>query len=385
MSGGRSQAIQTQARIIADYLDRPGARLTTHAGGTPSRLWATEGPRGPELVKIQLGDGATDGHEHRRLGWKAMQIRHLERTCPAVATNYVPIDAVVGTSEWTAARMARLNARSAGEMLLSGASGGVTSRLRQFLTTLIDDGYLTAPTRSDCGSFHTAHVSRLKRRARHFRRSLMPELLLRDHFHLNDVRVRGFGPAMRELCRPAVISAAEPPFLSPTVHGDLNLNNILVDAGGRLHLIDPRGTSVASDFVYDLGKLCFSALVFDAASRGRASLHRIANQARAPGIEVKCAGPGVRDFAQEVLVGGVDRRLREADPQWAWRLGLCISFHALAEAAIRMAIGSVSERKVGTIYLVIGLYVTHQMGKVDCRRAGLAEIINHLAVPSLVP
>ncbi len=215
-------------------------------------------------------------------------------------------------------------------------------RLRPAFQVLTEQGYAVDRRPAPADHFHTAHLDRLRRRLPLLRRHLDPGLF-GGQVIVNGRRCHGLPRLLNRLASDDRLPAAlRPGRLSFPVHGDLNLGNLLV-AGGDFVVLDPRGTLLPWDPVYDLAKSLFSLSVFEQALARGFTVRRSAAAGDTPSFEVALRDGRAGYLAAALAFVPFLERLPFAaeldrdDPAWRRRLLVTHAVHCLAEAACRLS------------------------------------------------
>lgn len=314
-------------------------------GGSPARLWLTERRSGERLVvKVLRGrDGTVDGHDLGTFQLKPRQIRLVHARVPRLSHSYARVVGEWRGRGWAAYAMPHYTGRP-----ITAPLGSPVPDLAAFygdlrrVFGLLTEGYVVDRGPAPPDHFEVMHLDRLRRRLPVLRRHLAPQLFC-DRLVVNGRPCRGLPRLLDALAADDRLSRAlRPGRLSFPVHGDLNLGNLLVDAGGFV-VLDPRGTLAAWDPVYDFAKSLFSLTVFEQAMAGGFTVRSGRLPDGTPSWEVALRA-GYRAYPA-AAVGFVTflaslpfaAELDRDDPEWRRRLLVTHAVHCVAEAACRLS------------------------------------------------
>ena len=331
--------------LFSEFGARDPILLT--GGGSPALVWRALSATGePIVIKfLDSAAGLVDGHDLGTFRLKPRQIAQVHTSAPGISPRYVR---VIG--EWHGPGMAAYAMpHHRGEPVSNALNGqaadvpGFLGTLRTILRELTDYGYSVTEWPGDVAYFRQHYLHRVRRR--------LP--LLRSHLD-RDV-LDGAGAWVNGRRRPSVtellsrlasdhdlVSRIAPARLHFPLHGDLNLGNLLVHAGGYT-VVDPRGTLSPWDCVYDVAKVMFSLTVFEPAMAGGFEIERRTAADGVPAYRLQLRHPRPKALAAASALPDVlgclpfFRHLDQVDPGWRERLEFAHALHCLAEAACRLS------------------------------------------------
>jgi hypothetical protein len=130
-----------------------------------------------------------------------------------------------------------------------------------FLSELFTKFFLPSRGHLETDWLQRAYFERLRERTEIMGQSRLLSLVSRaDTVRINNIPYVGLGPCILAISHNASLLARLTPEFSTLLHGDLELNHILVQVTSsvcqpRFVVLDPRAHLKRGDFAYDLGKL----------------------------------------------------------------------------------------------------------------------------------
>jgi hypothetical protein len=325
---------------------------------------------------LRMGAGLVDGHDYQTFATKIDQIQYIHEFCPDLRQNFVTITNFYKGDDGAAFVMPFYDGQSICDLMeeemLEHPNSIVVNRmfdrLSPIVTRLIRYGYLAKRYPSLSGSTKYFYIDRVLRRLSLLREYLDPYLFDENaKLIINGVECRTATRLIEELCaRTEWQLMLLPPVLHFPVHGDLNLDNlILMRKSEKFVVLDPRGTLNPWDAIYDFGKMLFTLTAFhETMKRGFVILQT------SPGVyEVAFNGGQSKPFQQAAdafvyfLIEHLEfQMLVQDDPRWLERLLFAHAFHALADAACRISDSKIRYFKNASAWqaqlnLAVGFYL----------------------------
>jgi hypothetical protein len=317
----------------------PGPLVDLPHGGSGAQCARFTTREGEYVAKsVEHRRGAVDGHGVDAVWAKLAQLRMLGSRLPHVRRLYPRTVRVVECRDGVVVISRFERGTSLSEMVRRGQLPAV----RRAIESLLDGCYRTPDVPARPGGHARRHHNRVLRRLPIVAR--LDRDLVRGTRVINGTPCRSVHELFVALRRhDATARAIDPQWLCPPVHGDLNMENILVRAEADLVLLDPRGTRGAWDPIYDVAKLTASALVFEDGLPNGFDITRGGDGG--PGewcVRPSRRTPAYASFAHEIgcVLGdaaGESRATRRAWGTWDLRLLVAVACHVLAEAPCRIS------------------------------------------------
>lgn len=308
-------------------------------GGSSAYTWYVQTRDGRRVVKaLWEMPGQVESHTLENFLTKPVQIGMLAKLRPEVARLYPPILRVWAGDGWAALAMPHRAGRPLAEF--RHAPEAFRSHMRSVYGFLINDGYQDPVCTGSPDHFAQTHVARLENREGLLRAHLDQRLFDSSELPVNGSPCRSVTAALDALQARAVDRARlTPAHLYPPLHGDLNLGNVLV--GREVVLLDPRGTTLPWDPVYDFAKSLFSLTCFEDAMRTGFRIET-RSSARGAGYAVhvehdRAAADVARTFVGDLIELCGARGLCRDDAGWLARLAVVHAVHYIAESACRLS------------------------------------------------
>ena len=314
-------------------------------GTSPARVWRVTTGRDVLAVKVlHRGASLVDGHDIRSFLKKPAQLRRIHRELPGLSSFYVDVVGVWDHTNWAAYAMPFVDGGAAVTPVVP--PGEARDRLNHVFGVLTEHGY--ARTRRHRADDHIReHLGRIRRRMWVLARRLPRELLDGPRLVVNGTPCRPLGPILQAIeADPALLHRLVPRLVSYPVHGDLQLGDVLANAGRpeSFTVIDPRGTQSYRDPIDDFAKALFSITVFDRSLASGARIWRTPpRNGRPASYIIRSVDPYDRYaalgpvFVQMLAALPFGQELDRYDPHWRLRLAFCHAFHTLEEASWRLS------------------------------------------------
>ena len=317
--------------------------MTPLQGGSNAHLYIFTLNNHVYVLKcVRKGDGLIDGHDLTTFARQIEQTNRIHRMCPELSPHFAKALAWYVGEEGAALIMPFYSGYQICHLLTNGQ--GVSSffeRLSVIMEKLIKYGYLRQREAALAGTFERLHIQRVERRLSVLQRYLPSDLFSGDLVLINSIQCRPIPALLVDLRADTVaLRQLDPPALYFPIHGDLNLDNILVcGESTEFTLLDPRGTLCPWDVIYDCAKQLFSLTALHSALRWGFQISQC-NEGRYSSYRVQLSSEHSIALTQasEMYVSFLSqlstfRTLVANDSAWQPRLYWTHCFHVLASAA----------------------------------------------------